>query len=153
MVVRSAWEIPLASSAGLALPPVVAIVLNASKNVCAPGAGFAAYSAAKSAQAQLGRIAAMENGAHGIRVNLVNADGIFGDSRLWTDELKRERAAAHGIDVSRIEEFYAGRNLLKRPITADHVAEAVLVLAGDRASRTTGCMLTVDGGVPAAFPR
>jgi enoyl-[acyl-carrier-protein] reductase (NADH) len=33
------------------------------------------------------------------------------------------------------------------------VAEAVAFCLSDRSSRTTGCVLTVDAGVPAAFPR
>jgi len=33
------------------------------------------------------------------------------------------------------------------------VAEAVLFFAADRSSKTTGCTLTVDGGLKDAFPR
>ena len=35
----------------------------------------------------------------------------------------------------------------------EDVAQAVLFLASDRAAKTTGCTLTVDGGVKDAFPR
>src|SRR5262249_28133737 len=53
------------------------IVFNVSKNVPAPGADFGAYSCAKAAEAQLARILAIENGDHGIRVNMLNPDAIF----------------------------------------------------------------------------
>jgi NAD(P)-dependent dehydrogenase (short-subunit alcohol dehydrogenase family) len=33
------------------------------------------------------------------------------------------------------------------------VAEAVLFLASDKAAKTTGAMLPVDGGIKEAFPR
>ena len=33
------------------------------------------------------------------------------------------------------------------------VAEAALFLASDRSLKTTGCVISVDGGVPGAFPR
>jgi hypothetical protein len=36
-------------------------------------------------------------------------------------------------------------------VTAEDVADAFVYLAGARA--TTGCVVTVDGGNPAAFPR
>ena len=39
------------------------------------------------------------------------------------------------------------------PVTAADVAEAVAFLVSDRSRATTGCTITVDGGVPAAFPR
>ncbi|GAC1473176.1 MAG: bifunctional aldolase/short-chain dehydrogenase [Chloroflexota bacterium] len=129
------------------------IVYVASKNVFSPGAGFGAYSAAKAAQVQLARIAALEGGADGIRSNIVSPDAVFEGSGLWTEELRRERAAAHGIPMDDLEDFYAQRNLLKMTISGRDVAEAVAFLLSDRSRTTTGTVITVDGGVPAAFPR
>ena len=63
------------------------------------------------------------------------------------------RARAHGISIDGLEEFYRQRNLLKRSVTAEDVAEAVLFLAGPRSSKTTGTMLPVDAGLQDAFPR
>ena len=60
------------------------------------------------------RIAALEGGAAGIRANAVNPDAIFGGSKLWSDELRRERAEAHGVPVDELEAFYASRSLLGR---------------------------------------
>jgi NAD(P)-dependent dehydrogenase (short-subunit alcohol dehydrogenase family) len=88
-----------------------------------------------------------------VRVNLVNPDGVFENSGLWSPEVRAERAKAHGIPVENVEAFYAARNLLKTRITADDVAEAVLFLASDRSAKTTGAMLPVDGGLKDAFPR
>jgi NAD(P)-dependent dehydrogenase (short-subunit alcohol dehydrogenase family) len=129
------------------------VVVVASKNVFAPGKDFAAYSASKAAEVQLARIAAIEGAEYGVRVNCVNPDGIFGDSRLWTDGMKEQRATTYGIEPDQLEQFYAGRNLLRQPVTADDVAQAVLWLASDRSAKTTGAVIPVDAGVPAAFPR
>ncbi len=128
-------------------------VFVATKNVMSPGKDFAAYSASKAAEAQLAKVAALEGGPHGIRVNLVNPDAVFRDSGLWSPEVRAERARAQGIGVDEIEEFYRKRNLLGVPVLPEDVAEAVLFLASDRAAKTTGCTLTVDGGVRDAFPR
>ena len=129
------------------------LVYVASKNAFAPGAGFGAYSVAKAGIVQLARIAAIEGGPIGVRANVVNPDAIFGDSRLWSDEVRAERAASHGIELDELEAFYASRSLLGRAVTAADVAEAVAFLVSDRSRATTGCVLPVDGGVPAAFPR
>ncbi len=129
-----------------------ALVFVATKNVTAPGRDFAAYSASKAAEAQLARVAALEAGPLGVRVNLVNPDAVF-DTGLWSPEVRLQRARAHGIAVDEVEEFYRTRNLLGVPVRADDVAEAVLFLASDRSSRTTGAMIAVDGGVPGAFVR
>lgn len=129
------------------------LVYVASKNAFGPGAGFGAYSAAKAAQVQLARIAALEGGADGIRANAVNPDAIFQDSGLWSEEVRRERAAAHGVPIEELEEFYAQRNLLKTTVSGADVAEAVAFLVSDRSRATTGTVIAVDGGVPAAFPR
>jgi rhamnulose-1-phosphate aldolase/alcohol dehydrogenase len=130
-----------------------AFVFVATKNVMSPGKDFSAYSAAKAAEAQLAKVLALEGGPHGIRSNIVNPDAVFRDSKLWSDDVRRERARAQGISVDELEDFYRKRNILARPILPEDVAEAVLFLASDRSAKTTGCSLTVDGGVKDAFPR
>jgi len=147
LAAREAMRILLAQGLGGAL------VFVATKNVMSPGKDFAAYSAAKAAEAQLAKVLALEGAPHGIRSNIVNPDAVFQDSKLWSDDVRRERAAAQGIAVEQLEDFYRKRNLLGARILPEDVAEAVLFLASDRAAKTTGCTLTVDGGVKDAFPR
>jgi NAD(P)-dependent dehydrogenase (short-subunit alcohol dehydrogenase family) len=131
------------------------IVLQASKNTFAPGAGFGAYSASKAAALQLGRIAALEFAEFGVRVNMVNADAVFGDdevpSQLWA-EVGPQRMAARGLDAAGLRAFYRERNLLKLEVTPAHVGAAVVFFASMR-TPTTGAVLPVDGGLPEAFPR
>ena len=129
------------------------LVFIGTKNVPAPGAEFGAYSVAKAAEVQLARVLALENGQYGIRVNVVNPDAVFQGSQLWSEQLRQERAAAHGVTVAGLEEFYQQRNLLKAKVFAEDVAETVLFLASNRAAKTTGAMIPVDGGVREAFPR
>ena len=83
------------------------LVYVASKNAFAPGAGFGPYSVAKAGLVQLMRIAALEGGPLGVRANAVNPDAVFGGSKLWSDEVRRERAEAHGVAVDELEAFYA----------------------------------------------
>lgn len=129
------------------------LVYVASKNAFSPGAGFGAYSVSKAGMVQLMRIAALEGGRHGIRSNAVNPDAVFDNSRLWEGGLREERAAAHGIAPEQLEDFYAARNILHRHVTTADVAESVAFLLSERSSRTTGCVIPVDGGVAAGFPR
>lgn len=129
------------------------IVYIASKNAFAPGSGFAAYSAAKAGEVQLGRIAAIEGGKDGVRANVVNPDAIFKGSALWSTDVIASRAAAHGVSEEELQEFYARRNLLGIPVESTDVAEAVSFLLSNRSRVTTGCVVTVDGGVVEAFPR
>ncbi len=129
------------------------LVFVGTKNVPSPGKDFGAYSASKAAEVQMARVLAIENGEYGIRVNVVNPDAVFQGSNLWTAEVKEMRARAHGISIDGLQEFYRKRNLLKRSVTAEDVAEAVLFLAGPRSSKTTGAMLPVDAGLKDAFPR
>jgi len=129
------------------------ILFNASKNVLAPGKGFAAYSAAKAAEAQLAKVLALEAADIGVRVNTLHPDAVFAGTKLWDDDVRRHRAKAHGVPVDDLEDFYAGRNLLKVPVRPRDVAEAALFFASERSSRTTGAYLTVDGGVKEAFGR
>jgi NAD(P)-dependent dehydrogenase (short-subunit alcohol dehydrogenase family) len=131
------------------------VVLQTSKNVFAPGAKFGAYSASKAAALQLGRIAAMEFADMSVRVNMINADAVFGDeqipSQLWA-EVGPDRMRARGLDERQLRDFYRERSLLKLSVTARHVGEAVAWFASMR-TPTTGAVLPVDGGLPEAFPR
>jgi NAD(P)-dependent dehydrogenase (short-subunit alcohol dehydrogenase family) len=129
------------------------LVFIGSKNAFSPGEAFGAYSVAKAAEVQLMRMVALEAGRDGVRANVVSPDAVFGGSRLWGGGLREERAAAHGVTPEELERFYAERSLLKLPVRGSDVADAVAFLLSDRSSRMTGCVLTVDSGVPAAFPR
>ncbi|MGH7391876.1 MAG: SDR family oxidoreductase, partial [Candidatus Rokuibacteriota bacterium] len=147
LVAREAMRVMIRQGLGGAL------VFVATKNVMAPGKDFAAYSAAKAAEAQLAKVLALEGAPHGIRSNIVHPDAVFQDSRLWSEEVRRHRAAAQGVAVEQLEDFYRKRNLLGLRILPEDVAEAALFLASDRSAKTTGCSITVDGGVREAFPR
>ncbi len=131
------------------------VVIQISKNAFAPGAGFGAYSASKAAALQLGRIAALEFAEFSARVNMVNADAVFGDdetpSQLWA-EVGPDRMKARGLDADGLRAFYRDRSLLKRTVTPQHVADAVFWLVA-HAHATTGAVVPVDGGIAEAFPR
>jgi rhamnose utilization protein RhaD (predicted bifunctional aldolase and dehydrogenase)/NAD(P)-dependent dehydrogenase (short-subunit alcohol dehydrogenase family) len=114
------------------------LLFNVSKQAVNPGKGFGAYGLPKAATFFLVRQLALELGGDGIRVNGVNADRIR--SGLLTDAFIAERAQARGIDAA----AYMAGNLLKREVEARHVADAFAALA--RAERTTGHVMTVDGG-------
>jgi rhamnose utilization protein RhaD (predicted bifunctional aldolase and dehydrogenase)/NAD(P)-dependent dehydrogenase (short-subunit alcohol dehydrogenase family) len=114
------------------------ILFNISKQAVNPGKGFAAYGLPKATTFFLLRQLALELGAEGIRVNGINADRIR--SGLLSPEMIAARAAARGVD----EATYMAGNLLRAEVEARHVADAFVMLA--RAERTTGHVMTVDGG-------
>ncbi len=147
LLTKRVWRVLVEQAIGGSL------VYVASKNAFAPGAGFGPYSVAKAGLVQLAKVAALEGGTAGIRANVVNPDAVFGGSHLWSVELRAQRAEAHGVPLDELERFYASRSLLGREVTAADVAEAVAFLVSDRSRATTGCTISVDGGVPAAFPR
>jgi NAD(P)-dependent dehydrogenase (short-subunit alcohol dehydrogenase family) len=117
------------------------VVVIGSKNVPAPGPGAAAYSASKAALTQLARVAALEWGGDGIRVNTLHPDAVF-DTGIWTPEVLAERARHHGMTV----EQYKTRNLLRTEVRSRDVAELAAELCGPLFARTTGAQIPVDGG-------
>ncbi len=114
------------------------ILFNVSKQAVNPGKGFAAYGLPKATTFFLLRQLALELGAEGIRVNGINADRIR--SGLLSADMIAARSSARGVD----EATYMAGNLLRLEVEARHVAEAFVMLA--RAERTTGHVMTVDGG-------
>jgi rhamnose utilization protein RhaD (predicted bifunctional aldolase and dehydrogenase)/NAD(P)-dependent dehydrogenase (short-subunit alcohol dehydrogenase family) len=117
------------------------VVVIGSKNVPAPGPGAAAYSASKAALQQLARVAALEWGADGIRINTLHPNAVF-DTALWTPAVLEARAASYGLSV----EDYKTSNLLKAEVTSSTVAELAAELCGPLFAATTGAQIPVDGG-------
>jgi len=117
------------------------IVIIGSKNVAAPGTGAAAYSVSKAALAQLSRVAALEWGSDGIRINTVHPNAVF-DTAIWTDEVLASRAGQYGLSVDE----YKKNNILKTEITSQDVANLVIQMAGPSFSKTTSSQVPVDGG-------
>jgi rhamnulose-1-phosphate aldolase/alcohol dehydrogenase len=129
------------------------LVFIGSKNSVAAGKNAAAYSTAKAAELHLARCLAEEGGAAGIRVNSVLPDGILAGSSIWDGRWRAERAATYGIAPDKLEEFYRNRTTLKVNVLPEDIAEAVFWLASPAAAKTTGGVITVDGGVPTAYVR
>jgi rhamnulose-1-phosphate aldolase/alcohol dehydrogenase len=129
------------------------MVFIASKNAVYAGKNASAYSAAKALEAHLARCIAAEGGPHGIRVNTILPDAVLQGSQIWNSRWREERAAAYGIKPEELEEYYRKRTTMLVNVFPEDIAEGVAFLASSRASKTTGCMLTIDGGVPAAFSR
>ncbi len=117
------------------------VVFIGSKNVPAPGPGAAAYSASKAALNQLARVAALEWGGDGIRINTLHPNAVF-DTGLWTDDVLRARAAHYGLSV----DAYKTNNVLKVEVSSRDVAELAAEMCGPLFAKTTGAQLPVDGG-------
>jgi rhamnose utilization protein RhaD (predicted bifunctional aldolase and dehydrogenase)/NAD(P)-dependent dehydrogenase (short-subunit alcohol dehydrogenase family) len=117
------------------------VVVIGSKNVPAPGPGASAYSASKAALNQLARIAALEWGADGIRINTLHPNAVF-DTGLWTEEILAQRAKQYGMTV----EAYRTNNVLRTEVTSRDVAELAAEMCGPLFAKTTGAQVPVDGG-------
>jgi rhamnulose-1-phosphate aldolase/alcohol dehydrogenase len=129
------------------------LIMIASKNSVAAGKNAAAYSAAKAAELHLARCLAEEGGAAGIRVNSVLPDAVLSGSAIWNSSWKEERARAYGIKPEELDEFYRKRTTLRVNVFPEDIAQAVYFFASPASSKTTGGVLTVDGGVPTAYVR
>jgi rhamnose utilization protein RhaD (predicted bifunctional aldolase and dehydrogenase)/NAD(P)-dependent dehydrogenase (short-subunit alcohol dehydrogenase family) len=150
---RELWERSLAvnltshsvllqkSTPYLALGIDPAVVIIGSKNVAAPGPGASAYSVAKAGLTQLARVAALELGPAGIRVNVLHPNDVF-DTAIWTDEVLASRAAHYGLSVDE----YKRKNLLGVEIRSRDVAELACAMLGTLFARTTGAQVSIDGG-------
>lgn len=129
------------------------MVFIGSKNSVYAGKNAAAYSAVKAMETHLARCIAAEGGEFGIRVNSVLPDAVLQGSAIWGSSWREERAAAYGIEPNQLDEHYRKRTTLLVNIYPKDIAEAISYFASSKAEKTTGCMITVDGGVPAAFTR
>ena len=128
------------------------IVNIASKNGLVAGPNNVAYGTAKAAQQHMTRLLASELAKDKIRVNTVNPDGVITGSKIWEGEWAEARAKAYGIEIDKLPEHYAKRNLMQKMILPEDIADAVFALVAIL-DKSTGNMINVDGGMSAAFVR
>ena len=121
------------------------LLFNISKQSVNPGKNFGPYGLPKSALLSLCKQYAVDYGALGIRSNGVNADRIR--SGLLNDKMIKNRAKAREVTTG----DYMKGNLLLKEVKATDVAKAFFHLAVSK--KTTGAVLTVDGGNIAASLR
>jgi len=121
------------------------LLFNISKQSVNPGKNFGPYGLPKSALLSLCKQYAIDYGSYGIRSNGVNADRIR--SGLMNEKMIKTRAKARSISA----DDYMRGNLLLNEVKAEDVAKAFFHLATSK--KTTGAVLTVDGGNIAASMR
>ncbi len=121
------------------------LLFNASKAAFNPGKNFGPYALPKSAVVALTKQYALDYGKDGIRANAVNADRVR--TGLFTSDVIKERSAARGLTP----DDYFKNNLLEKEVFDTDVAQGFLDLA--LAEKTTGSVITIDGGNIAASPR
>jgi len=139
-----------------------AMVLTTSANAVVAKKGSIAYDTSKAAANHLVRELAMEL-APLVRVNGVAPATVVQGSAMFPRDRVIASLAKYSIPFSETEEddslrgklaqFYADRTLTKSPITPADQAEAFFLLVSRRLSKTTGQVITVDGGLHEAFLR
>jgi NAD(P)-dependent dehydrogenase (short-subunit alcohol dehydrogenase family) len=138
------------------------VVLTTSANAVVAKKGSVAYDVSKAAANHLVRELAIEL-APLVRVNgvapatVVQGSAMFPRDRVIGSLAKyqipyTEDEATDSL-VRKLAQFYADRTLTKAPITPADQAEAYFLLVTNRLSKTTGQVITVDGGLHEAFLR
>jgi len=138
------------------------LVLTTSANAVVSKKGSLAYDTSKAAANHLVRELAIEL-APLVRVNGVAPATVVQGSAMFPRDRVIGSLAKYNIPysddeateslVKKLAQFYADRTLTKSPITPADQAEAYFLLVSQRLSKTTGQVITVDGGLHEAFLR
>jgi rhamnulose-1-phosphate aldolase/alcohol dehydrogenase len=138
------------------------LVLTTSANAVVAKKGSVAYDTSKAAANHLVREMAIEL-APIVRVNAVAPATVVQGSAMFPRDRVIGSLAKYNIPfseeeateslVTKLAQFYAERTLTKTPITPADQAEAYFLLISQRLSKTTGQVITVDGGLHEAFLR
>ena len=67
--------------------------------------------------------------------------------------MEKQRADGNKIPITKIEDFYKNRSLLKVSILPEDIAEGVYFFASSKSIKSTGNILNVDGGNITSFTR
>jgi NAD(P)-dependent dehydrogenase (short-subunit alcohol dehydrogenase family) len=138
------------------------LVLTTSANAVVAKKGSLAYDVSKAAANHLVRELAVEL-APLVRVNGVAPATVVQGSSMFPRDRVVSSLTKYNIPFSEVESddslrgklarFYADRTLTKAPITPADQAEAFFLLFSPRLAKTTGQVLSVDGGLTEAFLR
>ena len=138
------------------------LVLTTSANAAVAKKGSVAYDTSKAAANHLVRELAMEL-APLVRVNGVAPATVVQGSAMFPRDRVIASLAKYNIPytddeaseslTTKLSQFYAERTLTKNPITPADQAEAYFLLVTQRLNKTTGQIITVDGGLHEAFLR
>jgi len=138
------------------------LVLTTSANAVVAKKGTLAYDTSKAAANHLVRELAVEL-APLVRVNGVAPATVVQGSSMFPRERVVSSLAKYHVAftadepteslVRKLAQYYADRTLTKSPITPADQAEAYFLLVSQRLSKTTGQVLTVDGGLVEGFLR
>ena len=138
------------------------LVLTTSANAAVAKKGSLAYDTSKAAANHLVRELAIELSPL-VRVNGVAPATVVQGSAMFPRVRVIGSLAKYAIPytdteateslVTKLAQFYADRTLTKAPITPADQAEAYFLLVTQRLSKTTGQIVTVDGGLHEAFLR
>jgi len=138
------------------------IVLTTSANAVVAKKGSVAYDTSKAAANHLVRELAIELSPL-VRVNGVAPATVVKGSAMFPRDRVIASLAKYNIPfaddeeteslVNKLAQFYADRTLTKTAITPADQAEAIYLLLTNRLSKTTGQIITVDGGLHEAFLR
>jgi rhamnose utilization protein RhaD (predicted bifunctional aldolase and dehydrogenase)/NAD(P)-dependent dehydrogenase (short-subunit alcohol dehydrogenase family) len=143
-----------------ALP--AAMVLTSSANAAVPKKGSEAYDTSKAALNHLIRELAVKLGPQ-VRVNGIAPATVVAGSKMFPRDrviqsLQKYRipftdSASTDVLRGKLADFYAQRTLTKARILPEDCARAIVWLASDQSSKTTGHIIPVDSGLPEAFLR
>ncbi|MEO0550802.1 MAG: bifunctional rhamnulose-1-phosphate aldolase/short-chain dehydrogenase [Pseudomonadota bacterium] len=139
-----------------------ALVLTTSVNAAVPKKGSLAYDTSKAAANHLVRELAIEL-APLINVNalapatVVEGSTMFGRDRVISSLTKYEIPFSEAASTEELRtllaNFYAKRTLTQQPVTPNDQAEAAYLLISGQLNKTSGQVLSVDGGLSEAFLR
>jgi rhamnose utilization protein RhaD (predicted bifunctional aldolase and dehydrogenase)/NAD(P)-dependent dehydrogenase (short-subunit alcohol dehydrogenase family) len=138
------------------------MVLTSSANAVVSKKGSEAYDTSKTALNHLIRELSIKLGPL-VRVNGIAPATVVAGSTMFPRDrviqsLEKYKIAFTDSESTeelrtRLADFYAQRTLTKRPILPQDCAAAIVWLAGDQSSKTTGHIIPVDGGLSEAFLR
>ena len=139
-----------------------AMVLTTSVNAAVPKKGSLAYDTSKAATNHLVRELAMEL-APMVNVNGLAPATVVEGSTMFPRDRVIASLAKYAIDFDdsegdielrdKLANFYAQRTLTKQTISPENQAEAAYLLVSGQLAKTTGQILSVDGGLHEAFLR